>query len=111
MASIRSTDDANASHVSRINGRIVVGDRFFSKPNVTLPRGGVLRWIFNSRELHNVTVANGPRGFSSPNLDGRRAYKTRLRVPGTYKLFCGLHPVSMTQTIKVVGKKKSGRRR
>ncbi|NLT06189.1 MAG: hypothetical protein GXY03_07740 [Solirubrobacterales bacterium] len=95
----------------RSGARIVVGDRFFSKPNVTLPRGGVLRWIFNSRELHNVTVANGPRGFSSPNLDGRRAYKTRLRVPGTYKLFCGLHPVSMTQTIKVVGKKKSGRRR
>jgi len=98
----------------RSGARIVVGDRFFSKPNVTLPRGGLLRWSFASRELHNVTVANGPRGFSSPNLDDGRVYKARLRAPGTYKLFCGLHPVSMTQTVKVGGaknkRKPAGRR-
>ena len=58
-------------------------------------------WAFNSRELHNMTVASGPRGFSSTHLDQGRGSSKRLRKPGTYKLFCGLHPVTMTQTIKV----------
>ena len=89
--------------------RITVGDRFFSKPNVTLPAGGLLRWRFASRELHNVTVANGPRGFASDNLDANRSYSKRLAKPGTYKLFCALHPVSMTQTVKVVKKKRPRR--
>ncbi len=93
----------------RSGARIEVGDRFFSKPNVTLPAGGLLRWRFASSELHNVTVANGPRGFSSLNLDGNRAFAKRLKTPGTYKLFCALHPVSMTQTVRVV-KRKAGRR-
>ncbi len=84
---------------------IRVGDRFFSKPNVSLPRGGLLRWRFASQELHNVTVANGPRGFASRNLDGGRSFKARLRVPGTYRLFCALHPVDMTQTVKVTRKR------
>jgi plastocyanin len=89
--------------------RITVGDRFFSKPNLTLPQGGLLRWRFASTELHNVTVANGPRGFASLNLDGNRSFAKRLTKPGTYKLFCALHPVSMTETVKVVAKKPKRR--
>jgi plastocyanin len=85
---------------------IQVGNRFFSRPNVAIPRGGLLRWRFGSRQLHNVTVANGPRGFASRNLDGGRSFKARLRTPGTYRLFCALHPVDMTQTVRVVRKQK-----
>jgi plastocyanin len=86
----------------RSGARIKVGDRFFSKPNVTLVQGGILSWRFASSELHNVTVANGPRGFASVNLDGDRIYRKRLTAPGTYRLFCALHPVDMAQTVKVV---------
>jgi plastocyanin len=93
----------------RSGATIKVGDRFFSKPNVSLVRGGLLRWSFRSTELHNVTLASGPRGFSSPNLDADRTYAKRLRKPGTYKLFCALHPVDMTQTVKVVKKKRKRR--
>lgn len=81
--------------------RINVGDQFFSQPNVSIRSGGRLNWAFNTRELHNITVASGPRGFSSTHLDQGRRFSKRLRKPGTYKLFCGLHPVTMTQTIKV----------
>jgi plastocyanin len=94
----------------RSGAKISVGDRFFSKPNVSLAQGGLLRWQFSSTELHNVTVANAPRGFASRNLDGNRTFQQRLKVPGNYKLFCALHPVSMTQTVKVVPKKKAKRR-
>ena len=82
-------------------GSIEVGDQFFSTPNVSIRSGGRLNWAFNSRDLHNITVASGPRGFSSRHLDQGRGFAKRLKKPGTYKLFCGLHPVTMTQTIKV----------
>jgi plastocyanin len=28
-------------------------------------------------------------------------YGYKFKVPGTYRVFCGLHPVSMTQTVTV----------
>ena len=85
---------------------IAVGDFFFKRPNISVPAGSTLTWRFDGDMLHNVTLANGPRGFSSPNLNDGRRYRKRLAVPGTYQLFCGLHPVDMTATVKVTRKRK-----
>ena len=74
----------------------------FLPSNVSLRAGSTVRWDFSDDELHNVTVASGPRGFSSKHLNSGRSYAKKLSEPGTYKLFCGLHPVSMTATVKVV---------
>ena len=68
--------------------------------------GSTLTWRVGGETLHNVTLANGPRGFSSPNLNDGRTYSKKLSVPGTYKLFCGLHPVDMTATVKVTRNRK-----
>jgi plastocyanin len=80
---------------------VAVGDTWFADPNVALRRGATLRWRFGGRLLHNVTVANGPRGFASVHLDGGRQFSHRFTVPGTYRLFCALHPVAMTETVTV----------
>ena len=84
---------------------------YFSKPNVQIRRGKRLRWIFNGG-LHNVTLANGPEGFASPNLDSGRPYDIRFTRPGTYRFFCSLHPVSMTErvVVKKKGKKRKGKK-
>jgi len=82
-------------------GKIAVGDLFFRHRNISVRRGSTLRWLFRGKEIHNVSVANGPRGFASRNLTGGHVYRKKLRTPGTYQLFCALHPVSMTGTIKV----------
>jgi hypothetical protein len=87
-------------------GTISVGDLFFKRPNVAVRAGSTLTWRFDGDLLHNVTLANGPRGFSSPNLGDGRSFRKRLRVPGTYQLFCGLHPVDMTATVKVTRRAK-----
>jgi hypothetical protein len=92
------------------SGTIEVGDLFFRRPNVSLRAGGTLTWRFRGPTVHNVTLANGPRGFSSPNLSQGRTYRKKLRVPGTYQLFCGIHPVDMTATVKVRRGAESGRR-
>lgn len=73
----------------------------FGVGNAIVRRGATLRWRFDDPQLHNVTLADGPRGFSSAHLSDGRTYAKRLTALGTYKLFCGLHPVSMTQTVRV----------
>jgi plastocyanin len=80
---------------------IRVGDFEFSTANVRMKKGSKLNWKFTPSTLHNVTLANGPRGFSSLNLNDGRTYAYKFKVPGTYRVFCGLHPVSMTQTVTV----------
>ncbi len=76
-------------------------DSFFSIPNAALRKGGRLRWSFGTPTLHNVTLANGPRGFSSPNLNDGRTFDVKFKVPGTYRIMCTLHPIGMTQTVTV----------
>lgn len=86
----------------RRGATIVAGDTFFSRRNVSVPAGATVRWRFPSKfTLHDVTVADGPEGFAAPHLRGGRVFKKTLTRKGTYKLFCSLHPVAMTQTVRV----------
>jgi plastocyanin len=80
-----------------------VGDEFFSPRKVTVRSGQTVTWRFDGSEPHSVTVANGPRGFSSLYF-GRTegTYRFRPTVPGTYRLTCLIHPTTMGQTVRVV---------
>ena len=84
------------------NGATVrVNDAGYARQKVRLRVGAKLRWRFSGSSLHNVTLASGPRGFSSPNLDRDRTFAHRFSVPGTYKLFCTLHPTRMVEAVRV----------
>jgi plastocyanin len=48
-----------------------------------------------------VTLASGPFGFSSLFLRAGRTYTQRFMRPGTYRLFCSLHPVLMHEVVDV----------
>jgi plastocyanin len=85
---------------------VTVGDRFFDKKNLRVNRGSKLKYLFSSGELHNLTLADGPLGIGSDNLNGNRIYTQKFTRSGTYKFFCGLHPVQMTQRVVVKAKKK-----
>ena len=93
------------------NTVIPVGDRFFGLPNLRVKQGSWLTWQFNGSELHNVTLANGPLGIGTDNLDGGRTFSQKLNRPGTYRLFCALHPVQMQERVIVTPKKKAKKKR
>jgi plastocyanin len=93
------------------NTVVPVGDRFFGAPNLRVKQGSWLTWQFNGGELHNVTLANGPLGIGTDNLDGGRAFTQKLTRPGTYRLFCALHPVQMQERVIVTPKKKHKKKR
>jgi hypothetical protein len=73
----------------------------FSRPNISIPLGAKVRWRFFDPDSHNITFASGPRALSSRDTRRGGAYAYRFRKPGKYKLMCGLHPVAMTQTVRV----------
>jgi hypothetical protein len=79
-----------------------VGDRFFRPDRVRSNVGETVRWSFTGNEPHSVTVANGPRGFSSLYTGERGGgYEFTPTVPGTYRLTCLIHPTTMGQDLVV----------
>jgi plastocyanin len=72
----------------------------FRPRRLSVPSGAKVRWRFRDPILHDVTLASGPRAFASA-YKRRGAYAKRLAVPGEYRIFCSLHPVTMSQTIDV----------
>jgi plastocyanin len=106
--------DAPPGNVEKVASgtTITVGDRFFSKPNVQIKPGQTLNWNFPSTaELHNVTLANGPEGIASDNLDSGRSFQQKFTRAGTYRFFCALHPVQMTERVIVKAKKKNKKKK
>jgi len=85
---------------------IPVGDRYFGAPNLRVRKGSSLTWQFNGSELHNLTLANGPLGIGTDNLDGGRTFTEKFNRPGTYRFFCARHPVQMQERVIVTAKKK-----
>jgi plastocyanin len=80
---------------------VQVKDFAFSRPNLSVARGATVAWRFRDPGLHDVTLASGPLGFSSPHQGRGGRFQQRLTRPGTYRLFCSLHPVLMTERIVV----------
>lgn len=85
------------------DGKVIpVGDQWFRPQKLTAKVGEKITWEFRGYEPHSVTVANGPRGFSSNYLGVTRGqYSFTPTVPGTYKLTCLIHPTTMSQTVRV----------
>jgi plastocyanin len=101
--------DGIARPVADLTGPIAVRDgdaevrvrnARFSPRRLSVPSGASVRWRFSDPVEHDVTLASGPRGFAS-YYTRRGTYRKRLRVPGQYRIFCSLHPVTMSQTIEV----------
>ncbi|HKP20519.1 MAG TPA: hypothetical protein VJT68_03320 [Thermoleophilaceae bacterium] len=82
------------------SGNVLV-DRFAFKPSLlSIPRGSSLTWRFRDSYIHDATVVRGPRGFATKTVRNKNQ-RIRFTVPGEYKLYCSIHPVLMSQVVKV----------
>ena len=100
--SSRSCSRRGASGARSTASRSPIGDQWFKSQRLTAKVGQKITWEFRGDEPHSVSVANGPRGFSSSYLGVTRgSYSFTPTVPGTYKLTCLIHPTTMSQTVKV----------
>jgi plastocyanin len=83
-------------------GPLTVGDLFFRPGRISSKVGQKITWDFTGGLPHSVSVANGPRGFSSVYWGQRSgSYSFTPKVPGTYRLTCLVHPTTMAETLVV----------
>lgn len=68
--------------------------------HVSVPLGATVRWHFLDPVRHDVTLVNGGEGFSSRQQFGG-TFDHRFTTPGTYRLYCSLHPLLMPQEVDV----------
>ena len=78
-----------------------VGDYTYGAQRVSVKRGTKFTWRFAGTVPHDVTLVSGPVGFSSPWTTSGGTFSHTFTRPGTYKLFCSLHPARMTEIIQV----------
>jgi len=83
-------------------GELPIGDNWFKPMRLVARAGEQVTWRFGGSQPHSVTVANGPRGFSSNYLGNTSGtYSYTPKVKGTYRLTCLIHPTQMGQTLVV----------
>jgi plastocyanin len=80
---------------------VTLRNAMFRPRRLSVPRGSTVRWRFRDPIQHDVTLASGPRAFASAYYKGPARYRKTLTTPGEYRIFCSLHPVTMSQTIEV----------
>jgi plastocyanin len=74
----------------------------FVPAKIQIPLNGQITWTFADRAAHNVLFASGPQVVGTPTLSGGVKYTSRgFLKPGTYQLFCYLHPITMHQEVIV----------
>jgi plastocyanin len=60
-----------------------------------------VRWNFEGKNPHNVTVKSGPVKFHSSTMKSG-SYKKKLTRTGTYRIVCTIHAdQGMLMTLKV----------
>jgi len=79
---------------------VLVDDFTFTPSLLSIPRGSSLTWRFRDSYIHDATVVRGPRGFATKTVRNKNQ-RVRFTVPGEYRLYCSIHPVLMSQVVKV----------
>ena len=83
---------------------VEVDDNYFvheGKPStVSVKAGSKVKWEWEGKSTHNVTVTKGPVKFHSKDKTSGSYTKT-LRKKGTYKIVCTIHAPDMRMTLKV----------
>ena len=80
---------------------VIVRSSGFSMPHIALTAGAALTWRFPEPISHNATPAGGPRAIGALNYKNGETSTVRFTVPGRYKFFCSLHPMTMHQFVDV----------
>lgn len=84
--------------------KITVGNDFFSPENKTIKKGTTVKFKWDGGGApHDVTKKKGPGGRFQSDLTSESGvnFKKKFKKPGTYRLFCTVHPDSMNLRLKV----------
>lgn len=83
------------------DARVRLENLRFDHRKVALRAGDAITYTFADPFLHDVTSASGPTAVGSQQLKDGARWRLRFTRPGTYHLYCTLHPLDMQQVVEV----------
>ena len=100
LASTPASGGATSSAARKLH-KVAVGSNYYAPSRKTVRRGDRVRWIWERTggDRHDVNVKSGPERFHSPT-QASGTYARTFRRPGTFKLYCSQHPMSMTLKVR-----------
>jgi plastocyanin len=98
LAALWLITDAVSAAPRAADNRVMIKDFMFSPMQLTTRVGADVIWVNEDDEPHTVVSDSGL--FRSAALDTGKEYTFRFDKPGTYHVFCSMHP-QMTATIVV----------
>ena len=79
---------------------VAVKDNKFVPKSLTVKKGTTVRWVWEGKAIHNVTVTKGPAKFRS-STKKKGSFKRTLKKAGTYRIVCTIHAPDMRSKIVV----------
>ncbi|MGI8726137.1 MAG: cupredoxin domain-containing protein, partial [Solirubrobacterales bacterium] len=85
------------SEAGKKSTKITVGNNFFSPEKKTINKGTKVKFKWAGGVPHDVTKKKGPGGKFQSDLTSESGvnFKQKFKKPGTYRIFCTIHPDSM----------------
>jgi plastocyanin len=90
--------------------RVTVNDFYFGPAEVTIKKGGLVKWVWSSTNSypHDVHLKKGPKGLKhkasySTNTTAitEAHFQKKFPTAGTYRFICTIHPTEMHLTVVV----------
>jgi plastocyanin len=101
---------APASASAAKSARVTVNDFYFGPDEVTIRKGGSVRWVWSSTNTypHDVHLKKGPKGLKERGTYSTKTtavvdaeFKKAFKTAGTYHFICTIHPTEMRLTVVV----------
>lgn len=90
---------ATARAAAHLEGRVV--DFEIVLPDETVEVGDTVTWVNRSGQVHTVTDEAG--AFDTGAIRAGDRATVTVTAPGTYEVFCRIHPDQMRTTLEVTG--------
>jgi plastocyanin len=90
---------------------VSVADFFFGPNEVTVKKGGAVKWVWASTNTypHDVHLKRGPKGLAQKGAYSTKTtavtnarFERSFETPGTYRFICTIHPTQMKLTVTVL---------
>jgi plastocyanin len=92
------------------SARVTVNDFYFGPDEVTIEKGGTVKWVWSSTNTypHDVHLKRGPKGLKERGTYSTETtavtdaeFKKAFETAGTYHFICTIHPTQMHITVVV----------
>jgi amicyanin len=78
---------------------VMISNFTFSNAALTVRAGDTVTWTNHDQVPHDVVSSSGPAVVRSPLMDAGQSFSFAFTAPGTYALYCSVHPEMRAQVV------------